>query len=213
MRELVSRVRNRKRLLRMIKLGLITQAEASASSASDGEGEAEVIVDYELPAIEIQRAYRRHLQWHALINRFPRRKQLIEAELFSAHLHAMAQRAQRMYRAYKLRHFLRNRITARLFVNYRLIQPTLIRSAAAVLIQIPLRNVMCREKLNFIFAARKVLMEAHLEANIHILSGPIDGGQILEEHGLIPVLNSLRDINLWKDEHCLIEIGFGFQLS
>ena len=50
---------------------------------------------------------------------------------------------------------------------------------------------------------RKVLMEAHLEANIHILSGPIDGGQILEEHGLIPVLNSLRDINLWKDEHPL----------
>ena len=160
------RFRNRKRLLRMIKLGLITQAEASASSASDGEGEAEIIVDYELPAIEIQRGYRRHLQWIALISRFPRRKQMLEAGRFAAHLDLMAGRPQRMFRAYRLRYYLRHRVTARLFVSYRLLQPTVARSAAVIFIQRPLRNVMCREKLNFMFAARKVIMEAQYEKNL-----------------------------------------------
>jgi alanine racemase len=50
---------------------------------------------------------------------------------------------------------------------------------------------------------RKVLKEAHLEANIHILGGPMVAGQTLIEHDLIPVLNSLEDIALWKDDHPL----------
>jgi alanine racemase len=48
---------------------------------------------------------------------------------------------------------------------------------------------------------RKVLKEASLEANIHILGGPMFAGQTLIEHDLIPVLNSLGDIALWKNKY------------
>ena len=49
---------------------------------------------------------------------------------------------------------------------------------------------------------RKVLKEASLEANIHILGGPMFAGQTMIEHDLIPVLNSLGDIALWHDWVC-----------
>jgi alanine racemase len=48
---------------------------------------------------------------------------------------------------------------------------------------------------------RKVLKEASLEANIHILGGPMAAEQTLVEHGLIPVLNSIGDIALWKEKY------------
>jgi alanine racemase len=48
---------------------------------------------------------------------------------------------------------------------------------------------------------RKILNEASLEANIHILGGPMDAGQTLVEQDLIPVLNSLGDIALWIEKH------------
>ncbi len=48
---------------------------------------------------------------------------------------------------------------------------------------------------------RKVLSDVSLEANIHILGGPMFAGQALEEHNLIPVLNSLEDLALWKRKH------------
>jgi len=48
---------------------------------------------------------------------------------------------------------------------------------------------------------RKALNEASLAANIHILGGPMDAGETLIEHDLIPVLNSLGDMALWKDKH------------
>ncbi|NQU57669.1 MAG: alanine racemase [Rhodospirillales bacterium] len=44
---------------------------------------------------------------------------------------------------------------------------------------------------------RKALAEQALEANIHILSGPL-APQNFIEHRLIPVLNSLSDIDAWK---------------
>lgn len=50
---------------------------------------------------------------------------------------------------------------------------------------------------------RNVLRDVQLEANIHILSGPMVAGQTLVEHDLIPVLNSLGDIAFWKDKHPL----------
>jgi len=45
---------------------------------------------------------------------------------------------------------------------------------------------------------RKALNDAGLKADIHILAGPLDmpGAQ---EHNLIPVLNSLYDIQVWKE--------------
>jgi alanine racemase len=48
---------------------------------------------------------------------------------------------------------------------------------------------------------RKVLRDVHLAANIHVLGGPMVAEHALVEHNLIPVLNSLEDIAVWRNKH------------
>lgn len=60
---------------------------------------------------------------------------------------------------------------------------------------------------------RRLLYGAGLKANIHILSGPGKGAADLIEHNLIPVLNSLEDIEYWRSNHggvpCDVHIDTG----
>ena len=48
---------------------------------------------------------------------------------------------------------------------------------------------------------RKALQRKSLDANIHILGGPMNTSETLVEYNLIPVLNSLKDIQYWKKKH------------
>jgi alanine racemase len=48
---------------------------------------------------------------------------------------------------------------------------------------------------------RRVLDDAELDANIHVLGGPMNARRDIIEHQLIPVLNSLSDIEVWKKHH------------
>ena len=60
---------------------------------------------------------------------------------------------------------------------------------------------------------RRVLDDAGLDASIHVLGGPMNARMALVEHRLIPVLNSLSDIETWKKHHggvpCDVHIDTG----